>query len=246
MTDSFDAIFADKDTVMIILAHPDDTELYCGGTVTRLIASGKRVITVKMTNGGRGTKQTRMTEEDLLLKRISEDSTAMKELGIPSENNFRLGIQDGEVENDIPTIEKIAALIRQFRPDLIITHNPEDVIIRFKKGMNWVNHRDHRKTGQVAIDAAYPYSRDWAFFPWQINDALPEFKPTVEFLLVDFYLHDDCVKIDITEQVETKVKVWACHVTQYDEETVREYVDLLNKDEDTGKYYESYRYVVAD
>src|SRR5438128_2195992 len=100
MTDAFDEVFADKETIMIIMAHPDDTELYSGGTITRLIAAGKTIVNVKMTNGGKGTKQTDMKEEELIKRRIIEDTAAVERMGIKPEHNFRLGLGDGEVEND--------------------------------------------------------------------------------------------------------------------------------------------------
>lgn len=56
-TDSFNKIFGNKKRILVIMPHPDDTELYCGATVARLIQSGKRVRVVKMTYGDKGSRQ---------------------------------------------------------------------------------------------------------------------------------------------------------------------------------------------
>ena len=244
--DSFERIFSEKQCVMAIMPHPDDLELYSGGLIARLIEHGVEVVAVKMTNGGKGTKQSEIKEKDLATLRSSEDIRAASILGIKPENNFQLDIPDGELQNDLATIEKVANIIRKYRPDLIITCNPEHVIINFSDGINWVNHRDHRATAQVATDAAFPYSRDTAFFPHQLVAQLKEYKPTTEFLFADYYSPSDTISIDISNHVELKRKAWNCHRSVYTPEEIDEVIELLNKENETACYYETFRYVIAD
>jgi len=163
--DSYNRIFETKSRILVIMPHPDDTELYCGATVARLIKSGKRVRVVKMTYGDKGSRQEKITQRELRSLIEKEDREAMKVLGVKDEDNIYLGLADGEIEHNLETIGKVAYQIRLFKPELIITTNPEDYIIRFDKDVNWVNHRDHRHTGRIALDAAYPYARDLLFFP---------------------------------------------------------------------------------
>ena len=108
--------------------------------------------------------------EELQKIREKEDTESMKTLGIKSEDNIYLRMGDGKVENNLDIIGQLAKQIRIFQPDLIITHNPEDIIVRFDKDVNWFNHRDHRHTGQIVIDASYPYTRDILFFPEHFQD----------------------------------------------------------------------------
>lgn len=244
--DAFDKVFGDVQSVLVIMPHPDDTELYCGGTLARLISKGVEVICIKMTNGGKGTKQTSVTEQELTQIRGEHDRNAAVTLGIKPENNIQLNIPDGNLELDVSTIEKLAYYFRKYRPDLLITCNPEDVIIRFGDESNWVNHRDHRHTAQLAIDAAYPFSRDTAFFPDQLKKVEAEYKPTTLFLLSDYYDHPDLVYIDITDFIDTKAAAWRCHETAYSSEQVDDSIEFLNKDADTSRYYETFRFVVAD
>lgn len=246
MTDSFDKIFGDKKKVLVVFAHPDDAELYSGGLIARLTSEGKEVRVVKMTSGNKGSRQEKITSDELSLLREKEDSYSMKVLGISEKNNIYLRYPDGEVENDLKTIGQIAQQIRLFRPELVITHNPEDIIIRFNKDEAWINHRDHRNTGKSVIDASYPYSRDILFFPEHFEDRGAESHRVIEFLLVDFYGHEDTVGFDVTKYIETRVKAHSAHSSQYSKKAAQESADFFTKTPGTEKRFEKFRYIKAD
>ena len=139
----------------------------------------------------------------------------------------------------------MAKQIRLFKPELIITHNPENKIIRFSKDINWVNHRDHFNTGNIAIDAAYPYSRDVLFFPEHFKDKNAASHACTEFLLVDYYDHLDTIKIDVTDFLNVRIKAHASHSSQYSVKQAKDSADFFTKNE-TDRRYECFRYVVAD
>lgn len=256
-TDSYQKIFGNKKRVLVVMPHPDDTELYCGATVACLIQSGKRVRVVKMTLGDRGCKQEKISQKQLRKTREREDKVAMRILGIKDEDNIYLGIGDGEIEHDLETIGKVAYQIRLFKPELIITTNPEDIIIRFDKDINWVNHRDHRHTGRIAVDAAYPYARDLLFFPEHFkkrnhtvssitNDTVSSHACT-EFLFTDVYGHPDLVYIDVTDYIDYRTKALAAHSSQYSLKHAQESTDFFTKLPQYGsRRFDRFRYVVAD
>ncbi|MBI5151651.1 MAG: PIG-L family deacetylase [Candidatus Pacebacteria bacterium] len=245
-TDEYTRIFSEKQRILVVMAHPDDAEIYCGGTIARLRHDNKKVMVVKMTVGNKGSRQEKISEQELGELREREDAKAMEVLGVSKEYTACLKIGDGSVENDIPTIGLVAKQIRIFQPELIITHNPEDMIIRFDQDVNWVNHRDHRNTGKTAIDAAYPYSRDLLFFPEHFQDPKTESHAVSEFLLVDYYDHKDTVHIDMTAFAETRTKAIAAHQSQYPQKKAQDSTDFFTKLDDSGKRYERFRYVVAD
>lgn len=245
MIDAYTEIFNDKQRIMVVLSHPDDAELYAGGTIARLVGDGKEVQLIKMTLGNKGSRQEKISEADLKKVREQEDQAAAQVLGIKPENNIYLGLPDGGIENNLETIGKLAKQIRLFKPDLIITHNPEHVVIRYDKNENWINHRDHRHTAQSAIDAAYPYSRDLLFYPEHFEDPKAASHTCNEFLLVDYYDHPDLVSIDISKFHETRTKAHACHASQYSEEKSKSFTDWMCKQPD-GSYREVFRYVIAD
>jgi len=244
--DSYSNIFGNKKRILVVMPHPDDTELYAGGTIARLLSDGKRVRVVKMTFGDRGCQQEEITKEKLREKREKEDREAMKVLGIWDEDNVYLGINDGGIEDDLKTIGKVVYQIRVFQPELIITTNPEDSFIRFEKDVNWVNHRDHRNCAKVTVDAAYPYSRDLLFFPEQLKKA--GVKPHIcsQFLLTDYYDHPDLVYIKVTNYIEKRVQVHASHASQYSYQDVQSSADFFTRIEGATERFERFRYVVGD
>ncbi len=244
--DQFERVFTGKERVMVVLAQPDDAEVYAGGTIARLTKLGIRVRIIKVTSSNLGFRNEEINEKNSKELKESEDEKAMEVLGVDVADNIYLGISDGSVENDLETIGKIAQQIRIFKPDLIITHNPEDVIIRFDKDINWVNHRDRRNTGKSTIDASYPYSRDLLFFPEHFKNTEAQSHSVIEFLLVDYYNHPDVIMIDVTDFIETKVRALAVHTSQYDEKQARNTTDFLTGIENESSRYERFRHVVTN
>jgi LmbE family N-acetylglucosaminyl deacetylase len=247
VNDSFDNVFKDVNRVLVVMPHPDDCELFCGGTVARLIESGKEVRVIKMTSGEKGCKQEKIDPEELKRIREEEDRNGMKILGVSEDNNIYLDLGDGVLEADMKTIGIVAREIRTFKPDLIITTNAEDVIIRYDKDINWVNHRDHINTGKAVIYASYPYARDISFFPEQLKDGSITSHSCTKFLIADSYNHPDKVLIDVTNQIDKRIKAHASHSSQYSLKKAEDSADFFtSKSEYTGKRYEEFRYVLVD
>lgn len=243
---SYKKVFGDKKKIMFVFAHPDDAEIFAGGTIARLVNDKKEVAVVKMTLGNKGSGSQKISESNLAKQRKQEDIQAMKKLGIKDLNNIYIELKDGEVEDKLENIEKLVSHIREFRPDIVVTHNPENVVIRFNKDTNWINHRDHRNTGKITIDASYPYSRDILFFPEHFKNKNKQSHTVTEFLLVDYYDHPDTIAIDVTKFVEIKNKALAMHSSQYSLEDAIESTDFFTKVDKTSKRYERFRYVIAD
>lgn len=154
MQDSYSQIFGSKQKVLFVFAHPDDAEIYAGGTISRLVDDGKIVCLVKMTTGNKGSRDLEISESQLANLREAEDATALECLGLKFEDSVNLNLGDGQVENNLETIEKLVRQIRRFQPDLIVTHNPEKVLIRDLTGSFYMNHRDHRNTAISILDAS--------------------------------------------------------------------------------------------
>ncbi len=245
-TDSYNQIFANKQTIMVIMAHPDDLEVFCGGTVARLLADGKRVISIKITTGNRGSKDQKTLPSDLAKQRLNEDALAMEAFGVPPQDSVNLLIDDGEVENSISIIEKLAYNIRKFQPELIITTNPEHVIIRHSPGTNWINHRDHRNTAMCALDAAYPYSRDRAFFSEHFSDAAIKPGQCIEFLIADSWEGIDEILIDVAGFTDKKLQAMLCHSSQVTQKSAQESVEFFTEHKGLDGQYEKFRYCIAD
>jgi len=221
--DSYPEIFGEKKNILVVMAHPDDNEIICGGIVSRLLDDGKNVRLVVMTNGGKGFQdRTDITEEEFAKLRVAEQIAAGKELGLLEKDNYNLQIKDGEVENTLENIKKVVFHIRQFKPEIIITHNPFDPINSFSKDIHWVNHRDHRSTASIVIDASYPYSRDRGFFPEHFSEDNLKPHTVTELAFSDAYSYPDVRYFDITNFTNKKKNALYKHVSALTPEAIDE------------------------
>jgi LmbE family N-acetylglucosaminyl deacetylase len=243
ITDSFNKIFGEKNSVMVVMAHPDDNEIICGGIVARLIAEGKKVRLLVMTTGGKGFQdRTDVNEVQFAKIRYNEQIAAGKELGLLESDNFNIGVPDGELENTLENIEKVVFHIRQFKPEIIITQNPFDPINTFSEDIHWVNHRDHRATASIVLDASYPYSRDRGFFPEHFTKHNLTPHTVNELMFSDSYSYPDVLYFDITDYINKKKNALLKHVNAFSAETVEteflEETKLL-----PNKHFERLRYI---
>lgn len=122
--------------VLAIGAHGDDLELFCGGTLALYRQRGDTVFMCVVTDG-RGRPQGDEAEIIKIRKAEAEASAAV--IGAESIN---LGIPDGGLWFDDPTRHQFIELIRETRPDIIITHPADDY------------HPDHKTTSRLVMDAA--------------------------------------------------------------------------------------------
>lgn len=238
--DSFDEIFQQLDRVLVVLAHPDDIEINCGGLIARLTENGKKVRLVVVTNGGKGMKDKKgLKESTFATKRVAEQMKAGLILGVPKNENFNLQVPDGELESSVENIQQTVYHIREFKPELVITHNPQDFLINFFNKGGWVNHRDHRNTGQIVVDAVYPYSRDRGFFSRQFEVNKLSTHTVRKILLTDSYEKNTIKYFGIDKYMETKKKALQQHLSAFDPNEADDYLEENNIE---GRYYEPLGY----
>ncbi len=191
--------------VLIVVAHPDDVEAHCGGTVALLRAVGCEAHLTVCTSGEKGTSDRGINSEKLARLREEEQIEAALVLGIST--TIFLRYPDGEVLNDAAFRGQIVRQIRSHRPDVVLTHDPE---------FPWpayTAHRDHRVVGRVTIDALYPDARDHLFFPEQIAREGLEPYVTPEAWLIMSRIPD--LYVDITPSLERKIDARLKHASQH-------------------------------
>jgi LmbE family N-acetylglucosaminyl deacetylase len=156
------------ESVMAIVAHPDDAEFSSAGTLAKFAREGKRVYIVVCTAGNKGTPDPDMQGEDLAAMREREQLGASSELGI-TETIF-LRNPDGELYPTLEFRKQLVEQIRRHRPDVVITHDP---------WRPYALHPDHRAVGITVADAVYPTARDAIYFhdhyeaglmPWKVGE----------------------------------------------------------------------------
>ena len=192
---------------MLVIPHPDDGESGCGGTVARWAREGCEVLYVVCTNGDKGSSDPEMTSERLAAMREAEQKNAGKVLGV-HEIVF-LGHGDGELEDTRAFRGQIVEQIRRWKPDVLLAMDPHRTSH---------SHRDHRISGQAALDAAFPFARDVLHYPEHLRAGLETHKvPTV--LLWGSESPD--VVVDIGATVDLKMKALAAHESQLSTDMVR-------------------------
>src|SRR5437763_13842875 len=105
--------------ILVIMAHPDDAEFICGGTIARLAADGCDISYVLVTSGNRGSHEAGMTMERLAKIREEEQRHAADTLGV-HEVTF-LGHNDGEVEVTLALRGEVVHTMRRSQPDVVLT-----------------------------------------------------------------------------------------------------------------------------
>jgi len=229
---------AEKDhpkTALVIVAHPDDAEFLCGGTVAKWVAEGWEVHYLLTTSGDMGSKDPEMTREKLGKVREKEQRGACDVLGV--KELVLLRYPDGFVEDTAEMRGKIVRELRRLKPHTVITWNP------FRTSFT---HRDHRLTGQSAVDAVFPLSRDPLAYPEHAKEGLESHR-VMELLLAGAENPDHWIEIP-EDAFKTKIAALKKHKSQIGSAPIKELRKRLKermqeaaKDRDGMKMAESFR-----
>ena len=160
------------DTVLCVVAHPDDLEYGTAAAVDRWVRAGKTVTYLLVTRGEAGIDTTSPGEAGPL--REAEEREGAGRVGVEVVE-FLDGFADGVVEYGLPLRRAIAREIRIRRPDLVVTTTYAD---HFPGGQ--VNQADHRAVGLATLDAKADSGNRWIFpdllaeghEPWQVGQVL--------------------------------------------------------------------------
>jgi LmbE family N-acetylglucosaminyl deacetylase len=192
--------------ILVVLAHPDDPEFFCGGSIARWTAAGHQVSYLLLTCGDKGSKDLNMTGDDLCSLRQAEQRAAAAVLGVQTVHF--LGFPDGYLEPDLKLRREITRVIRKARPDILVTCDPTTLFF----GDYYINHADHRAAGQAALDATYPAARDHLYFPelWQEEKLEPHI---IREVWICGTLAPS-LTLDVTENWETKIRALREHKSQ--------------------------------
>ena len=187
-------------TAMVIVAHPDDAEFLCAGTVAKWCDQGWTVYYVLVTSGDKGTHDSSLSQQALAALREQEQRDACRVLGV--QEVVFLGYPDGFLQPDVELRGQIVRVLRRYRPDVVVTWDG------FRPGFN---HSDHRAVGIAVRDAVYPAVRDHLYYPQDQADGL-EAHQVNEMLLAGS--EDPDYHVDISAYLEKKLEALFCHRSQ--------------------------------
>ena len=192
---------AEQAQILVISPHPDDAEFGIAGTVARWTHEGKSVVYVVCTNGDKGTSDLNIKPEELAKVREEEQLAAAKVLGV--REVIFLHHPDQALEDTPEFRKELVRLIRMYRPDIVATADPY---------RRYIWHRDHRITGQVTLDAIFPYARDHLAYPDLLKEGLMPHKVREVLLWAS---EDINYRLDITDTFDIKLAALRCHKSQF-------------------------------
>ena len=195
--------------ILAIGCHPDDLEISCGGTLAKYAKLGQKVFMCHIANGNLGHKV--ILPDELRTIRTKEAETAAKVIGAESIN---IDVDDMTVDSgNLQVTNKVAEVIRYVKPDLIITHNPDDYM------------RDHQETSHIAYNASFASSiphivtKSLAYdniVPIYYMDTLAG----VGFLPMEY--------VDISEELDIKLEALECHESQIKWMKEHDHIDFVD------------------
>jgi LmbE family N-acetylglucosaminyl deacetylase len=222
--------------VMVIMAHPDDPDFSCAGTAIQMARHGIEVTYMILTNGDKGNHNPLVTRNQLILMRQEEQRAAAELSGV--RDVLFMDEEDGFLRPTFELRKRVCREIRRVRPELIICPNPE----RYLVGDGYINHPDHRNAGLVALEAIFPAADNPMFYPDMANEGYRPHK--ISQLYVSG--HDEAtVEIDVTADIETKIRAILAHKSQFEKpEEVEKWLRERwgDKQEDGSmRYYERFK-----
>jgi LmbE family N-acetylglucosaminyl deacetylase len=183
-----------------VVAHPDDAEFLCGGSIAKLCAEGWEVNYILTTSGDMGTRDDKMSRPALAAIREKEQVEAATVLGVKEVVFLRY--PDGFYEDTAESRGKIVREVRRLKPDLVITWDPYRTSF---------THRDHRLTGQSTMDALYPLARNPLGYPEHLLEGLEVHRVNEVWLAGS---PDPDHYVDVTDQFDIRIKALRKHKSQ--------------------------------
>ena len=181
--------------VLAIGCHPDDLEIGCGGTLARMVSEGHEVYMCHVCNGDMGHMVIMPDELGKMREKEAENGGAV--LGVKKVYNVNVG--DCMIySHDQDARREVIKIIREVRPDFIITHDPNDY------------HEDHVQVQKLVCEASFTASVAHMFPEYPVYEVVPVYfmdnLAGVNFLPEEY--------VDVTDYIDTKIKALECHESQ--------------------------------
>ena len=192
-------------SAMVVVAHADDAEWGCSGTVAKWCREGWEVTYVLCTDGSKGNDDPAITSEILIQTRKAEQLQAAEVLGL-KEVVF-LDYEDSVLEPSLSLRKDITIQIRKHKPDILICMYPS----RKLTGNGYIGHPDHIASGEAAMAAVFPTARDRLTFPDLLEQGLEPHK-VKELWVMGSDLGEEYV--DVSETIEIAIQALQKHASQ--------------------------------
>ncbi|MEN6482998.1 MAG: PIG-L deacetylase family protein [Anaerolineaceae bacterium] len=227
-------------SAMAIVAHPDDIEYSCAGTMARWAQAGTQIVYVLCTSGDVGIATPGMTRQQATEIREAEAREAARITGV-KEIVF-LGEPDGLLQPTLELRKKLVRQIRRYQPEVLVTSDPTVMW----NGDNYINHPDHRAAATAALDAAFPAAGQPNLFEDLEAEGLKAHK--VRKVYVSGWQQTGLF-VNIDDTIEIKIKALRAHVSQMNgqdpAEGIKEWAAAAAAGKEMG-YAESFRVITLE
>ena len=202
----FDPETSRIERVLCFTAHPDDIDFGAAGTVAAWTAAGVQVSYCIMTDGDAGGFDPAQREEIVRL-RVAEQQRAAALVGVT--DIHYLHQRDGYLEPSHEVMREVVRLIRQLRPDVVVSMHPERNWNRIQK-----SHPDHLAVGEAVTRAVYPALENPFAYPELAESGLEAYKLPWLWLFAGPEERENHF-VDVTEHVYSKLAAIHIHVRQH-------------------------------
>jgi len=225
------------ESAMAIVAHPDDIDFSCVGTLARWVKHGTRISYVLCTSGDVGIATPGMTREEAIEIRETEQNEAARIAG--AAEVIYLREPDGMLVATLELRKKLVREIRRFRPEVVITGDPT----RVWSGDSYINHPDHRAASAAALDAVFPAAGQPNLFEEIAEEGFQAHKPRKVYVTT---WDEADVYVNIEETIDTKIAALRAHKSQMNdwdpEPRIKEWAATRAKGKEMA-YAESFRVI---
>lgn len=193
--------------ILVILAHPDDPEFFCGATLARWARAGHEITYLLLTCGDKGfnpATHPEMSTEKLCIDRHAEQLNAARIIGAKAVHFFDL--PDGYLVPSLELRRDVTREIRRHTPDILMTCDPQNLFAGYG-----INHPDHRACGQVVLDAVFPAAGNPAYFPELLEEG---YAPHMPHEIWCSLTNQPNVTLDISETWEIRLQALFEHTSQ--------------------------------
>jgi LmbE family N-acetylglucosaminyl deacetylase len=197
--------FYTPESAMVMVAHPDDIEFSCSGTIARWVQAGTRVAYVLCTSGEVGIAESGMTKDKAAAIREKEQRAAAEIIGV-SDVTF-LREPDGMLQATLELRKKLVREIRRFKPEIVICGDPTIVWA----GDTYINHPDHRAAATAALDAVFPAAGQPNLFEELGEEGIEAHKPRKVY--VTGWSGTDLF-VNIEDTIDQKIAALRAHKSQ--------------------------------
>lgn len=180
--------------ILAIVAHPDDVELSCAGTLAKHSQMGQKVGILDLTEGEMGTRGS-------VAERYAEAAKSAEILGLAARENAQM--RDGFFRNDEEHQKRLLYFIRKYQPEIVLTNAPED------------RHPDHGRASQLVKDACFLSGLRKIETYDQEGQLQTAWRPKRVFSMIQDRQLEPTFLVDISTSFETKMASIQAFTSQF-------------------------------